>query len=187
MSQLSVVQPRAEVSAATVSSAHDRTRRIIVAGLLVTAAVVTVQAATQAIDFDVFNLRIWELNADKHDSLFGLASLLAQSAVAAASWWRGSRWNGDGGPGSRWERSCGFLVLMRGLTAYNASDAGWSACVCVRPVVLADVARSTRRPNRRLGRPHPDGDIVAAARGGPRCGCEPASDYTWVVSDHGHR
>ncbi|MGO9823263.1 MAG: hypothetical protein ACLPTJ_21750, partial [Solirubrobacteraceae bacterium] len=66
-------------------------KRVIVVGLLVTLAIVVLQAASQVIDFSVFNLRIRALNSDKHDSLFGLASLLAQAAVAAACLWRGRR------------------------------------------------------------------------------------------------
>ncbi len=99
----------------------DRMKRVIVVGLLVTLAIVVLQAASQVIDFSVFNLRIRALNSDKHDSLFGLASLLAQAAVAAACLWRSRRverhrsaWFGLGA-------LVGVLVLVRGLTSFNAT------------------------------------------------------------------
>ena len=96
-------------------------RRVIVAGLLVAIAIVALQAASQAIDFGVFNLRLRALNGDKHASVFGVASLLAQIAVAAASVWRGSRverhrW--------AWFALAGIvavLVPVRGLTTFNAA------------------------------------------------------------------
>ncbi|MFZ0042526.1 MAG: hypothetical protein WAK93_14535 [Solirubrobacteraceae bacterium] len=96
-------------------------RRAIVAGLLVTVAIVVLQAASQVVDFSVFNLRLRALNSDKHYSLFGIASLLAQAAVAAASGWRGIRVNRR-----RWAwfalgALVAALVLVRGLTTFNAA------------------------------------------------------------------
>ena len=95
-------------------------RRVIVVGLLATIALVTLQAMSQVIDFGVFNLRIRALNSDKHDSLFGLVSLLAQMGVAAASVWRGNRVDGR----RRWWFALGaligVLVIVRGLTTFNA-------------------------------------------------------------------
>ncbi len=101
--------------------AADRVRRIIVAGLLVAIAIVALHAASQAIDFGIFNLRLRELNADRHASVFGVASLLAQMAVAVASGWRGirverHRW--------AWFALAGIvaiLVPVRGLAAFNAA------------------------------------------------------------------
>jgi len=96
-------------------------KRIIIAGLLVTAALVALQAVSQAIDFSAFNLRIRAFNSDKHDSLFGLASLLAQMAVAVACVWRGREverhrlaWFGLGA-------LVVVLVVVRGLTTFNAT------------------------------------------------------------------
>ena len=67
-------------------------RRVIVAGVLVSAAMFALLAASQLIDFGVFNLRLKALNADNHASVFGVASLLAQAvAAAAAIAWRASR------------------------------------------------------------------------------------------------
>ena len=95
-------------------------KRIIVMGLLGTAALVVLQAISQAIDFGVFHLRIRGLNSDTHHSLFGVASLLAQMAVAGACVWRSRRVE-------RYPRAwfalgplVGGLVVIRGLTTFNA-------------------------------------------------------------------
>lgn len=69
-------------------TSNDATR-VIVAGLLVAAVAVTLLAITQLINFGVFNLRIQALDSDFHTSVFGLVSLGAQLAVAAAAGWRG--------------------------------------------------------------------------------------------------
>ena len=121
MDQLSPIRHCPSVSAPVIPPAADRVRRVILIGLLVTIAMVAVQAASQVLDFSVFDLRIRALNSDKHDSVFGVASLLAQMAVAAASVWRGNRverhrwaWFGLGA-------LVAGLVLIRGLTTFNAS------------------------------------------------------------------
>ena len=90
-------------------------------GLLVTAGLVALQAASQVIDFSVFDLRLRALNADKHDSVFGIASLLAQAAVSGASLWRGSRYERH-----RWGwlalgALVAMLVIVRGLFTFNAA------------------------------------------------------------------
>jgi len=101
--------------------AADRMRHIIVAGLLVTLAFVALQAVSQAIDFSVFNLRLRALNSDKHDSLFGLASLLAQAAVAAASIWRGRHVERHRRAWYSLGALVAGLVIVRGLTSFNAT------------------------------------------------------------------
>ncbi len=100
--------------------ATDWTKRVVVAGLILTIGLVVLQAATQAIDFGFFNLRIWALNCDKRYSIFGVGSLFAQLAVALASVWRGRSieqhrraWFGLGA-------LVGVLILIRGLTSFNA-------------------------------------------------------------------
>jgi len=55
------------------------------AGLVLTLCVVVAQVTTQLIDFGVYDLRIAALDSNKHTSVFGLASLVAQGAVAAAA------------------------------------------------------------------------------------------------------
>ena len=93
---------------------------MVIVGLLVTITLVVIQAATQAIDFGFFNLRIWALNCDKRYSIFGVASLVAQLAVATGSVWRGRSveqhrraWIGLGA-------LVFVLILIRGLTTFNA-------------------------------------------------------------------
>ena len=96
------------------------TKRVVVVGLLVTIALVVLQAATQAIDFGFFNLRIWALNCDKRYSIFGVVSLFAQLAVATGSVWRGC----SGDSHRRAWLGLGALVfvliIIRGLTTFNA-------------------------------------------------------------------
>jgi hypothetical protein len=105
-------------------------RRIIVIGLLVTVALVALQAVTQAIDFSVFNLQIRAFNSDKRDSLFGLASLLAQAAVAAACVWRGRQVERRRRAWFALGALVGALVIIRGLTTFNATALA-APLVCV--------------------------------------------------------
>lgn len=121
MNQLSPIRRRPAVRAPVIRPAADRTRRVIVAGLLLMAAMVALQAVTQAIDFSVFHLRIRAFNSDKHDSVFGVASLLAQMAVAAASGWRSSRVERHRGAWLALGALVAGLVLVRGLTHFNAA------------------------------------------------------------------
>jgi len=53
-------------------------------GLLLTAAVVVAQAASQWIDFRFFDLRLSVVDSDHHASVFGATSILAQAVAAAA-------------------------------------------------------------------------------------------------------
>jgi hypothetical protein len=57
---------------------------VIAAGLLLTTALVLAQAASQWIDFRLFDLRIRALDSNHHASVFGAASLLAQASAAGA-------------------------------------------------------------------------------------------------------
>lgn len=120
MDQTSPVRVPAAVNT-PVRLAVDRVRRVIVAGLLATAVMVALQAASQLIDFGVYDLRLYALNSDKHGSVFGIASLLSQAATVAAIGWRGNRverrrwaWSGAGA-------LVAGLVLIRGLTTFNAA------------------------------------------------------------------
>jgi hypothetical protein len=113
-----------------VPAGPDAMRRAIVAGLVATAVMVALLAATQLIDFGVYDLRLKALNTDTHASLFGVISLLAQLAAAAAIVWRGSRTDQR-----RWAWLAlglliGGLVVIRGLVSYNAKTvAAPLACV----------------------------------------------------------
>jgi hypothetical protein len=111
---------RYRVSAPAASPAADQIRRVIAVGLVVTITLVVLQAATQAIDFGVFNLRIWAFNCDKRYSVFGLASLFAQLAVAAACLWRGRTAEPHRGAWFGLGMLVGVLILIRGLTTFNA-------------------------------------------------------------------
>lgn len=120
MDYLSPARYRRPFTTPVVASASDNVRRVIAIGLIVTVTLVVLQAATQAIDFGVFNLRIWAFNCDKRYSVFGLASLFAQLAVAAICLWRGrgaepqrQAWLGLGA-------LVGVLIIVRGLTTFNA-------------------------------------------------------------------
>jgi len=96
-------------------------RRVVVAGLVLTLVILLVQAASQAIDFKADHLRVAAFNADKHYSVFGLASLLAQLAVAAASVRRGRKASQHR---FAWYVLAGLasaLVIIRGLITFNAS------------------------------------------------------------------
>ena len=53
--------------------------QVITAGLLLTAAVVFAQTASQLIDFHFFDLRLRVLDSDHHASVFGAISILAAS------------------------------------------------------------------------------------------------------------
>jgi hypothetical protein len=121
MEQLRPVRHRLAISAPAIALVRDRASRIIVIGLVGAAALVMLQATMQAIDFGVFDLRIRGINSDTHHSLFGIASLLAQMVVAAASVWRGCR--------VERHRRAWFvlgalvvgLVIVRGLSTFNAT------------------------------------------------------------------
>lgn len=121
MEQLTPVRPRLAGSGPVMSPVADKMTRVIVVGVVVTVAIVALQAASQAIDFSLFNLRIRAFNADKHDSVFGIASFLAQLAVAAASGWRSRHVTRH-----RWAwLALGVLVaglvIIRGLVTFNAT------------------------------------------------------------------
>ena len=62
----------------------SRPTQVMTAGLLLTAAVVFAQTASQWIDFRLFDLRLAVLDSDHHASVFGAVSILAQAVAAAA-------------------------------------------------------------------------------------------------------
>jgi hypothetical protein len=155
-------------------------RRIIVIGLLVTVALVALQAVTQAIDFSVFNLQIRAFNSDKRDSVFGLASLLAQAAVAAACIWRGRQVERNRRAWFALGALVGALVIIRGLTTFNATALAvplvcvfWLLCWltwrdrgAARAVVWAGLILM--------------GTSLLLHKVGPAADASTASDYTWA-------
>lgn len=109
------------VNAPVIPSAADRMKRVIVVGLVVTTAMVALLAASQLINFGFFDLRLGAFDTDSHASVFGVVSLLAELAAAAAIGWRGSHVERY-----RWAwfvlgALVAGLVLVRGLTTFNAA------------------------------------------------------------------
>jgi hypothetical protein len=121
MDQLTDAEPRSAARFSVTAPSQDGMRRVIAAGLLTATVLVGLHAVTQLLDFRVFNLQVRAINADKHDSIFGVASLLAQAGVAVASVWRARA-------GGRHRRAwlvlaalVASLVLVRVLVSYNTS------------------------------------------------------------------
>jgi hypothetical protein len=130
MNRSTLTQQRPVVSNPVAPLEADRMRRVIVAGLLVSAVLVALLAAGQLINYGVFELRLQALDTDTHASIFGVVSILAEAAAAAAITWRGSR-----SERYRWAwlvlgALVAGLILMRTLTTFNAMAAAAPlACV----------------------------------------------------------
>jgi len=119
MNQLSPARQRPAASAPVIPPAADSAKRVIIVGLALTTTMVTLLAASQLINYGVFDLRLRAFDADHHSSVFGVASLLAQAAAAAAIAWRGSRVERH-----RWAwfalgALVAGLVLVRAFVTYN--------------------------------------------------------------------
>jgi hypothetical protein len=130
MYPLTPIQARFGAGARTTAPAIDDARRVIVAGLLVAGVLVALLAVSQLINFGVFNLRIRAFDSDYHTSVFGLASLAAQLAVAAASGWRGNHVQRH-----RWAwfalgALVAVLAIVREWTTFNATALA-APLVCV--------------------------------------------------------
>jgi len=119
---------------------------VIGLGLVLAGTVIVMFAASQAVDFGVFNLRFHWLDADRHLSIFGIASLLAQAATAAACVLharvvmdRPRAWLALG-------LLLGVLIPIRALTAFNASVLAVPlACVFALLFVLTWHSGTSRR------------------------------------------
>ena len=161
------------------STAADRATRMITIGLLATAILVALQAATQAVNFGVFDLRVWAFDCDRRYSVFGIASLLAQLAAGVACVWRSRRVDRD-----HWAwLTLGMLVIVlvpiRGLTIYSAAVLApplacvlvlmlwltWRDPVLTRTIVWAAVILMMTS--------------LALHEVGPDADASLASDYTW--------
>ncbi len=95
-------------------------RRVIVVGVLATTVMVALLAASQLINYGVYHLRLHAFDTDRHSSVFGAASLLAQLAAAGVIAWRGVRIERQ-----RWAwlalgALVAGLVLLRTLITFNA-------------------------------------------------------------------
>jgi hypothetical protein len=121
MHPLSSIQERFGAGAGATAPATDDARRVIVAGLVVAAITVALLAITQLVNFGVFNLRIRAFDSDFHTSVFGLASLVAQLAVAAASAWRGSHVERHRWAWFALAALVAVLAIVREWTTFNAT------------------------------------------------------------------
>ena len=121
MNPLSAVRQLTAGSAPVSPFAAAGLRSVIVAGLLVTTAMVALLAASQLIDFGVFNLRLRAIDSDYRASVFGVTSLLAQVGVAAASVWRGRRAERHSWAWFVLGTLVAGLVVVRALTTFNAT------------------------------------------------------------------
>jgi hypothetical protein len=115
----------------------SRPTQVIAAGLLLTAAVVFAQAASQLIDFHFFALRLGVLDSDHHGSVFGAMSILAEAAAAAAIGMRAVSMR----------RSAGFLVaalvgvltVPRALMRFEPAFERYDVPILVAPLTVAFV------------------------------------------------
>lgn len=93
---------------------------MIVVGVLATIVMVALLAASQLINYGVYHLRLHAFDTDRHSSVFGVASLVAQLIVAAAIAWRGVRFEGQRRPWLTLGALVAGLVLLRTLIFFNA-------------------------------------------------------------------
>lgn len=107
-------------TAVAVPPTPGRMKCVIVTGLLATGMMVALLAASQLINYGVFDLRYQAFDTDYHSSVFGVASLLAQFAAAAAMVWRGGRVERHRWAWFALAAIVAGLVLVRALTTFNA-------------------------------------------------------------------
>ena len=132
MNHLSRIRQPPAASAPVIPLAADKMRRVIVAGLLVTTAMVALLAASQLINYGVFDLRLRAFDTDTHASVFGVASILAEAAAGAAIAWRGSRVERHRWAWLALAALVAGLIVMRTMTTFNAATlAAPLACVFV--------------------------------------------------------
>lgn len=113
--------PRGRLIRGRVIPRTDQPRRVILIGLLVASLLVALLAASQLINYGLFDLRFPALDTDTHASIFGVMSLLAEAAAAGALTWRGRRagrrrwaWNALGA-------IVAGLIFVRTLTNFSAA------------------------------------------------------------------
>lgn len=111
---------------------------VIRAGLLLTAAMVIAQTASQGIDFHFFDLRLRLLDSGHHGSVFGVLSILAQAAAAAAFGLRAaSRRKLAGILGAL---LVGLLTVPRALKAHESVFKHYDVPILVGPLAIVFVA-----------------------------------------------
>jgi hypothetical protein len=95
-------------------------RRVIVVGVLATTVMIALLAASQLINYGVYHLRLHAFDTDRHSSVFGAASLLAQLTAAGAIAWRGVRFERQRSAWLTLGVLVAGLVLLRTLITFNA-------------------------------------------------------------------
>ena len=120
------------------------------AGLLLTAAVVFAQMASQWIDFRLFDLKLRLLDSDHHASIFGAISIFAQAVAAAAIGLRAFSMRRVA-----WLLVAvlvGVLTVPRALMRYEPAFERYDVPILVAPftVVFVVVCALTRRDARRV-------------------------------------
>jgi hypothetical protein len=111
---------------------------VISAGLLLTAAMVFAQTASQGIDFHFFDLRLRMLDSGHHGSVFGVISILAQAVAAGAFGLRAaSRRRLAGVFGAL---LVGLLTVPRALKAHESVFKHYDVPILVVPLAIVFVA-----------------------------------------------
>jgi len=100
---------------------------IVPVGLLLALVFVVAQTTTQLVDFGLFDLRIAALDSNRHASVFGVASLLAQAAVAFAAALRLTRSRRRG----TWASATVLIVVL----LYARVSVAFSATLLFVPVL----------------------------------------------------
>lgn len=115
----------------------------ITAGLILTAAAIVAQAASQWIDFRLLHLQLRLLDSDHHASVFGAASIIAQAVAAAALWSRAARTKSRAGLLAA--TLLGTLTVARALMRYEPLFEHYDVPLSVAPlaVVFVVVCRMT--------------------------------------------
>jgi hypothetical protein len=109
--------------------------QVLAAGLLLTAAVLFAQAASQLIDFRFFGLRLGVLDSDHHGSVFGATSILAQAAAAAAIGVRAASMRRPAGIFVA--ALVGVLTVPRALMRYEPAFERLDVLILVVPLTVA--------------------------------------------------
>jgi hypothetical protein len=103
---------------------------ILRAGLVLALVLVTAQTVAQLVDFGFFDLRIAVIDANRHASLFGAASLLANGAAAIVAWSRGTS-----GPRRPWQIAAALIVAVLAIRFADVGSGGASRFVLLLPIV----------------------------------------------------
>lgn len=116
----------------------SRSRRVLTAGLFLTAALVFAQTASQWIDFHFFDLRVRLLDSGHHFSVFGGASILAEAVAAAVIAMRGVSTRRR--PWLLVAVPVGVLIIPRALMRYAAVFARYDVPILVVPLTVVFIA-----------------------------------------------